>query len=114
MKFLLHLFVTALVVLFLSNILTGVHADGFWSDLWAELALGILNAILRSILIFLSLPITVITLGLFLFVINALIILLTSSLVNGFEVLNFWWALLFSLCLSFVQSIIGGLVERSN
>ena len=114
MRFLLHLVITALVVLLLSNILPGVHVDGFWSALWTALALGILNAILRPILVILSLPVTIITLGLFLFVINALIILLTSKLIDGFFVDSFWWALLFSLCLSFVQSIIGNLVEKSN
>jgi putative membrane protein len=70
------------------------------------LVLAILNAIVKPILIFITLPITVVTLGLFLFVINALIILLADKLLKGFQVNGFWWALLFSLLLSIVTSVL--------
>jgi putative membrane protein len=70
------------------------------------LVLAILNAIVKPILILLTLPLTILTLGLFLFVINAVIILLAGSFIDGFVVDGFWWALLFSLLLSIITSLL--------
>jgi putative membrane protein len=70
------------------------------------IVLAILNAIVKPILVFITFPITVVTLGLFLFVINALIILLADKFIRGFNVDGFWWALLFSLLLSIVTSVL--------
>lgn len=114
MKFILNFLITALLVLLLANILPGVDISDYFTAMWVALLLGLLNLILRPILIFLSLPITILTLGLFLFVINALIIMLVGKLINGFEVSTFWSALLFSLCLSLAQSIIRKLTSQSN
>jgi len=73
--------------------------------------LSFLNVFLKPILVLLTLPFTIFTLGLFLLVINAGIILLTSSLVEGFHVDGFWWALLFSLILSLISSALNSLAE---
>jgi putative membrane protein len=90
----------------LSYILKGIHIDSFISAIWLSVVLAILNALLKPILVILTLPITVVTLGLFLFVINALIVLLAGKFVTGFHVDGFGWALLFSLLLSVLTSIL--------
>lgn len=106
MNFLIRILVTALVAYGLTYILSGVHITQFTTALILALVLAVLNAIVKPILVILTLPISIITLGLFLFVINALIILLGSRIVNGFTVDGFWWALLFSILLSVVSSIL--------
>jgi len=86
--------------------LSGVHIDTFWTAIILAIVLAILNAIVKPVFIFLTLPITIVTFGLFLFVINAGMILLAAKFVKGFEVDGFWWALLFSLLLSIVTSVL--------
>lgn len=103
MTFLLKWLVSTLAVIITAYLLPGVSMRSFWTALLVALVLGIINAIIRPIFVILTLPLTVVTLGLFLFVINALLILLTSAVVPGFEVRGFWWALLFSLVLSVVS-----------
>ncbi len=104
MEILLSWIVYALAILVAAYILPGVHVDSFWVALVTALVLGILNALLKPILIILTLPINILTLGLFTLVINALLILLASHIVNGFRVDGFWWALLFSIILSIISS----------
>ena len=106
MNFLLRIIVTAVVAFGLSAVLSGIHIDTFWTALLLAVVLAILNALLKPILIILTLPITILTLGLFLFVINAGIVLLTARFVDGFRVDGFGWALLFSLLLSILTSIL--------
>lgn len=106
MKFLMQIIFTSIVAFGLSYILSGVDIDSFWAAIVLAIVLAILNAIVKPILIFFTFPLTIVTLGLFLFVINALIILLADSLVDGFHVDGFWWALLFSLLLSIVTTVL--------
>jgi putative membrane protein len=106
MNFIMRIIVTSIVAFGLSYILRGVHFDTFTSAIVLAIVLAILNAIVKPILILVTLPITVVTLGLFLFVINALIILLADYLIKDFRVDGFWWALLFSLLLSIVTSVL--------
>ncbi|HEX6428548.1 MAG TPA: phage holin family protein [Niastella sp.] len=106
MNFIMRIVVTSIVAFGLSYILSGVQIDGFTTAIVLAIVLAILNAIVKPILIFVTLPITVVTLGLFLFVINALIILLADKFIKGFNVDGFWWALLFSLLLSIVTSVL--------
>ena len=103
---------SAVGVLIAAYILPGVAVTSFWSALLVAAILAILNAILRPILVVLTIPITIVTLGLFLLVINALIILLTDSLITGFEVSNFWWALAFSLLISVLGALFDDVAER--
>lgn len=112
MGFVIRLLLTTVIVVFLANFLPGVAIDGFTTGLWVAVALGVLNMILKPILVFLTLPATVITLGLFLFVINAVMIMLAAYFVKGFEVNGFWHALLFSIVLTFLQSLINGALEK--
>ncbi len=105
MNFIMRIIVTSIVAFGLSYLLSGVHIDTFWTAIVLAIVLAILNAIVKPVLIFLTLPITLVTLGLFLLVINAGIILLAAKVVNGFKVDGFWWALLFGLLLSIVTSV---------
>lgn len=104
-----YLLVNTLAVLISAYILPGVHVDSLGTALVLSIILGILNTFLRPILVILTLPITVLSLGLFIFVINAFIIILAAKLVPGFKVDGFWWALLFSLVLSLVGSFLNSL-----
>lgn len=114
MKTLLQIILSAIIVLVLSNILGGVHVDGFLTALVVAAILALLNIFVKPILLILTLPVTVLTFGLFLLVINALIILMADGLVDSFEVDGFWWALLFSILLSFLQSLIFAVAERPD
>jgi putative membrane protein len=106
MNFLLRIVVTAIVAFALSYILRGIHIDSFMTALVLAVVLAVLNALLKPILIILTLPITILSFGLFLFVINAIIVLLAGKFVDGFLVDGFGWALLFSLLLSVLTSIL--------
>lgn len=106
MKLLIRLLVTAFIVVALSNFLPGAQIENYSTGIWVAIAFGLINIFIKPILVLFTLPVTVLTFGLFLLVINAFIIMLCSSLVNGFHVDGFWWALIFSLLLSFCQSIL--------
>lgn len=106
MNLIMRLIVTSIVAFGLSYLLAGIKFDSFWTAIIVAIVLAILNAIVRPILILFTLPITVFTFGLFLFVINAIIILFAEKLVGGFRVDGFWWALLFSFLLSFLTSLL--------
>ncbi|AXY76601.1 phage holin family protein [Paraflavitalea soli] len=114
MNFIMRIIVTSIIAFGLSYILTGVHIDSFWAAIIFAIVLAILNAIVKPIIILLTLPLTLFTFGLFLFVINAAIILLTAEFVKGFRVDGFWWALLFSLLLSIITSVLYKKEERSD
>jgi putative membrane protein len=106
MNFVLRILITAIVAFALSAVLPGIHFHSFVTALVFSLVLAVLNFLLKPILIILTLPITIVTFGLFLFVINAIIVLVAGNFVNGFSVDGFGWALLFSLLLSLLTSIL--------
>ena len=106
MNFILRLLISGIVAYVLSKVLSGIHISSITTAIIFALVLACLNAIVKPILVLLTLPITVITLGLFLFVINALIILLAAKLMNGIRIDGFWWALIFSIILSVFSSAI--------
>lgn len=105
---------STVAILITSWLLSGVHIANWMNAALLSLVLGLLNAVLRPILIVLTIPITFLTLGLFLLVINTLMVVLASRLVPGFQVDNFWWALAFSLLLSLVNALIGRKERRSE
>lgn len=111
MPWFIRILVSAFAVIISSYLLPGVHIDGFLTAIIVAAILSILNAVLKPILILLTIPITFLTLGLFLLVINAFMIILTDKLIDGFVVDNFWWALLFSLVLSLVTNLLDRLNE---
>lgn len=98
--------ISAGAIIVTSYLLPGVALSGLLTALVVALVLGLVNVIIRPLLLLFTLPLNILTLGLFTFVINALMVMLTSTLVKGFDVANFWWALLFSLVLTFVDGIL--------
>jgi putative membrane protein len=110
--FLLTWLITALSLLIISALRLGLEIKGFGTTLVAALVLGILNAILRPILGFLTLPITILTLGLFALVLNALMIMLMAALVKGVHLRNgFWGALIASIVLGIFNAILFAIVK---
>lgn len=105
MNFLVKLVLTALAVIIASYFLPGVSVDSFLVAVLVAAVLAVLNAILKPVLVLLTIPLTILTLGLFLLVINAVIILLADFFISGFHVNGFWWALIFSLILSLIVSV---------
>lgn len=106
MEILIRWLLSSLSIVATAYLLPGIHVESFITALVVSLVLGILNAVVKPILIIFTLPITLLTMGLFTFIINALLILLTSLIVHGFVVDGFLWALAFSVILSLIQSIL--------
>lgn len=106
MKILINWLISALAIGVSAYILPGVHVDTLMTALVVAVVLGIINAFIRPVLLILTLPINVLTLGLFTLVINAVLILLTTGIVPGFQVDGFWWALAYGVVLSLVNSVL--------
>jgi len=106
MKLLIRIFITALLVMAISYLMKGVRVDEFTTALKVTVVLALLNFFVKPILVLFTLPVTFFTLGLFLLVINAIIILLCDHFVEGFEINSFWTAMLFSIILSLSQSLV--------
>lgn len=104
MKYLINWLAMTLAVFISAQLLPGVSVDSFFVAFVTALVLGIINLFLKPILLILTLPINIFTLGIFTLVINAFLVILTSKIVGGFNVDGFWWALLFSLVMSIVHS----------
>jgi len=115
MNWIVRFFLTGLAIVLTAYLLPGVNVEDYWTALVVALVLSLVNIFVKPILIVLTIPITFITLGLFLLVINALMILLADYFVDGFFVDGFWWALLFSLILSLFNSLFSDLFrEKKN
>ncbi|MEP0263584.1 phage holin family protein [Dokdonia sp.] len=106
MKSIFKIILTTIAVLIIARILPGVSVDGFTTSVIVAVVLALLRFIVKPILIVLTFPITIITFGLFLIVINAMLILLADYFVSGFVVNGIWIAILFSILLSVFQSIL--------
>jgi putative membrane protein len=114
MNFLIKLLLSALSVIVASYILPGAHVNGFFDALVVSLFLALFSATLKPLLIILTIPVTVFTLGFFLLVINALMIILADYVVDGFQVDGFWWALLFGVIVAIVNSIFEGVSRNTE
>ena len=114
MNLIIRLLVTAIVAFFLTKVLSGVHIDGFSTAIVFAIVLGVLNLIVTPILKILGLPLTILTLGLFSLVINALVILLADYFIDGMQVDGFWWAFIFSIALSVITSLLSGIFTSSK
>jgi putative membrane protein len=104
------LFLTV-AILIASYLLDGIHVSGFFSAFFAAAILGILNALFRPILIILTLPINILTLGLFTFIINAFLLKIVSGVIPGFEVYGFWTAVFGSLIISVVSWLLNSFIS---
>lgn len=107
MNWIIRLLLSAVSVILAAYILRGVHVDGFLTAILIALVMGILNVFIRPLLVILTIPITILTFGLFLLVVNALIVLLADAIIGGFEVQGLGWAILFSLIVSFISYLLG-------
>lgn len=105
MDLIIKLLVNALAVFALGYVLKGVQVRSFGSALLVAIVLALLNAFVRPIIIFLTIPLTILTFGLFLLVINALIVMIVDAIMDGLKVENFWWALIFSVLMSLLNLI---------
>ncbi|KKT72487.1 MAG: hypothetical protein UW69_C0091G0008 [Microgenomates group bacterium GW2011_GWA2_44_7] len=103
MRLIANLLINSLAVFISAYILPGVKVDSFLTAFIVAIVLGVVNAFVKPVLVFFTLPVTILTLGLFILIINALMILLVSALVPGFRVDNLGWAILFSVVLSLVS-----------
>ena len=111
MNLLVKLLISALAVMVSQYVLPGIHVDTFFTGMMVAALLGLFNATIKPVLVILTLPITVVTLGFFLLVINVFIIELAAGFLDGFTVDGFWWAVIFSFLLSFVTSVFNGFDE---
>jgi putative membrane protein len=114
MRIIIRLLVTAAVAFILAQILPGVRVDSYTTAIWFAIALGFLNIFLKPLLILFTLPLTILTFGLFLFIINTVTVLLASDWVKGFKIDNFGHGLLFSLFLTLITSLVSREEERQQ
>lgn len=114
MNWIIRLLLNGLAVVLSAYLLPGVSVEDYGTALIVALILAVVNVIVKPILVVLTIPITILTLGLFLLVINAALILFVDNLVSGFHVKGFWWALLFSLILSIFNSLFNDLAGKDR
>ena len=110
-RFLFSFLVTSVAVLFVARLLPGIEITDALSLFLAAFILGVFNALLRPLMIIITLPFTILTFGLFILVINGLLLYLTSFLVGGFEITSFWVAVIASILISLISSIINWLAR---
>ncbi|WP_010136678.1 phage holin family protein [Ochrovirga pacifica] len=108
-KYIVQLLVNAIAVYVIAAILPGAYVSSYWIAILVAFGLSLLNLVVKPLLVIFTLPITLLTLGLFLLVINAIIIKMADGLITGFDVHGFFTALFFSLLLSFLQSLLHGM-----
>ncbi len=114
MKLFITLISSAIAVAVASYIVPGVVVASFATAILVAIVLGVINAVIRPVVTFLTLPVNLLTLGLFTFVINALMVMLASAVVSGFTVDGFLAALLFSIVVSLVSAIVDSLVNKES
>ena len=112
MYLLVLLFVNTLAILATSYFLPGVHVEGFWTAFMVAFGLGLVNAILRPIIFILTLPINILTLGLFSFIIMGFMVYIVSQIVPGFTIEHFFWTIPFAFVASFFNWLFGSLFYR--
>lgn len=117
MNFIIQICISALAVLVTAYLLPGVHLEGenrIVAAIIVAAVLAFLNSIVRPVMIALSFPVTVVTFGLFLLVINAVVIMIADKLIDSFRVDNFWWALLFSIVMWLVTNVFERLKKKEE
>lgn len=114
MKFILKIFFAWIAIIIAGKILPGIHVNSNVTALIVAGVLALLNTVVKPLLIILTLPITIVTLGIFLIFINAIIVLIAAHFVDGFTVDNIWWALIFSFVVSIIVSIFEGFDKSAS
>ncbi len=108
---LIHWLINALAVYATAHILSGIHIKSFGAAVVVALVLGLVNALVKPILIFFSFPFIIVTAGLFLLIINALLLQFSATIVHGFSIDSFWWAVGGSIVISFISWLLGSLLN---
>jgi putative membrane protein len=114
MNFILRFLLSGVAVMLTAYLLPGTHVEDYWAALLVAVLISLSNSFVRPLLILFTIPITIVTLGLFLLVINAVIILMVDYFVDSFRVDGFWWALAFSLVLSIFNSLFADLTKEKK
>jgi len=111
MKIIVRILINAVAVAITAYLLPNVQIDGFLTAILVAAVLGIINTFIKPVIQLLTLPINILTLGLLTFIINGLFILLASNVIDGFTVVGFLWAIIFSIVLSVISSILGAFAK---
>lgn len=111
---LLRMILTTLAILLVTNVYSGIQVDSVTTAVIAAVVLALINMIVRPVVVLLTLPISMLTLGLFLLIINAAMLSLAAWLVNGFEVGGFWDALIASFIISVVVALLSGMIKSRS
>lgn len=106
MQILLRWLLSAVAIIITAKLIPGIQVASFWTAIWLALLLGLINAVIRPILVLITLPINIVTLGLFTFVINGLLVMFASSIIKGFGVGGFLNAVLFSIVFSVISYLL--------
>lgn len=114
MNMLLRMILTTLAILLVTNVYSGIQVDSVTTAVIAAVVLALINMIVRPVVVLLTLPISMLTLGLFLLIINAAMLSLAAWLVNGFEVGGFWDALIASFIISIVVALLSGMIKSRS
>jgi putative membrane protein len=107
-----NLVINTISIFAVAYILSGIQLDSFTTALIVAVIMAVLNVTLKPLLVVLTLPITILTFGLFLLVLNVLMLYAAEALIDGFHIAGFWWALAFSLLVSFVNGILFGIGRK--
>ena len=107
-----NLLINSISIFAVSYILSGIQVDSFVIALIVAVVMALLNVTLKPLLVLITIPLTILTFGLFLLVVNVLVLYAAAALIDGFYIAGFWWALLFSLLVSFMNSILIGPVKN--
>jgi putative membrane protein len=114
MNYILKILLSAIAVFVISNLVPGITIESYTTAIIVAIVLGLLNTLIRPVLIFFTIPLTIITLGLFLLVINASMVLLADYFISGFSASGLFSALLFSILLSITQSVLYKLIDNKK
>ncbi len=104
-----NLLVNTISIFAVSYILSGIEVDSFLIALVVAVVMAVLNVTLKPLLVLITIPLTIVTFGFFLLVVNVLVLYAAEALIDGFHIAGFWWALAFSLLVSFINSVLFGL-----
>ncbi len=104
-----NLLINTISIFAVSYILSGIQVDTFMTALIVAVVMAVLNVTLKPLLFVITIPITIVTFGLFLLVLNVLVLYAAAAMIDGFHIAGFWWALLFSFLVSFVNGVLFGL-----
>lgn len=114
MKLILKLLINAALVVLLAKLLSGVSVDSYGTAVIVAIVIALLNLSVKPLLIILTLPVTILTLGLFLLIINGIVIWMAHKLVDGFDISSFWMGVLFSVLLTVLQSIVHSILKEDK